>query len=288
MQDNKEKDFLALNLIIALLFLASNSVLCKLAFVNEGIDAFSFTAIRLLSGALILFLLIQFQNEEKTKQKGSLFLGFLLFVYAICFSYSYLLIDTGIGALILFGMVQITMIGYALFKRTVSLFKLLGALIAFIGLAVLLFPSKEYSISKEGFLLMALSGIAWGIYSILGKNIQSPLQSTSTNFFYSVLFIVIFSFFLQHPLHLNASSFWFAFISGAITSGIGYVLWYVVVKKIQTTTASIVQLSVPILSTIGGIFFLNEQLTFQLILATIIILSGIAISNIKRKEHETN
>ncbi len=288
MQVNKEKDFLALNLIIALLFLASNSVLCKLAFVNDGIDAFSFTAIRLLSGALILFILIQFQNEEKVKQKGSLFLGFLLFVYAICFSYSYLLIDTGIGALILFGMVQITMIGYALFKRTVSLFKLLGAVIAFIGLAVLLFPSKEYSISLEGFILMALSGIAWGVYSILGKNIQSPLQSTSTNFFYSVLFVVIFSFFLQHPLYLSSSSFWFAFTSGAITSGIGYVLWYVVVKKIQTTTASIVQLCVPILSTIGGILFLNEKLTFQLILATIIILSGIGISNIKRKENETN
>lgn len=287
MQDIKENDFLALNLLIALLFLASNSVLCKLAFVNNGIDAFSFTAIRLLSGAFMLFVLMQFTNEQKSKQKGSLFLGFLLFAYAICFSYSYLLIDTGIGALILFGTVQITMIGYALFKRTVSRFKLLGAMIAFIGLAVLLFPSKEYTISVEGFILMALSGIAWGVYSILGKNIQSPLQSTSTNFFYSVLFILIMSFFIQHPFVINSSSFWFAIISGAITSGIGYVIWYMVVKKIQTSTASIVQLSVPILSTIGGVLFLKEQLTFQLILATIIILSGIAISNIKRKDHET-
>lgn len=282
MQANNHSDsLLTLNLILALLFLASNSVLCKLAFVNEGIDAFSFTAIRLFSGALVLFVLVFLTTQSKIKQKGSLLLGFLLFVYAICFSYSYLLIDTGIGALILFGMVQITMIGYAMVKKMITPIKLVGALIAFLGLAVLLFPSKEFTVSLEGFFLMAIAGIAWGIYSILGKNIQNPLQTTSNNFFYSMFFIVLLSFFLNEKLHVSHSGFWFAFLSGGITSGIGYVLWYSVVQKIQTTTASIIQLSVPVVSTMGGILFLQEELTFQLILATIIILSGIAISSMK-------
>ncbi|PKN13939.1 MAG: EamA family transporter [Deltaproteobacteria bacterium HGW-Deltaproteobacteria-24] len=282
MQANNHSDsLLTLNLILALLFLASNSVLCKLAFVNEGIDAFSFTAIRLFSGALVLFILVFLTTQSKIKQKGSLLLGFLLFVYAICFSYSYLLIDTGIGALILFGMVQITMIGYAMVKKMITPIKLVGALIAFLGLAVLLFPSKEFTVSLEGFFLMAIAGIAWGIYSILGKNIQNPLQTTSNNFFYSMFFIVLLSFFLNEKLHVSHSGFWFAFLSGGITSGIGYVLWYSVVQKIQTTTASIIQLSVPVVSTMGGILFLQEELTFQLILATIIILSGIAISSMK-------
>lgn len=276
------KNILALNIIIALLFLASNSVFCKLAFLNNGMDAFSFTAIRLLSGALVLLILLRLQNQNKIASKGSLFLGFMLFVYAICFSYSYVLIDTGVGALILFGMVQITMISYALVKKTVTLFKLIGAFIAFMGLAILLFPSQDYSLSLEGFVLMAIAGVAWGIYSIIGKNIQNPLQTTASNFFYSVGFIAVFALFISHDIHLNPSGFGFAFLSGAITSGLGYVLWYSVVSKIETSTASIIQLLVPVLSALGGIIFLQEQLSFQLILATIIILSGIAISTLKK------
>jgi len=275
------KNVLALNLIIALLFLASNSVFCKLAFVNNGIDAFSFTAIRLLSGALVLFILIKLQHQTKTAPQGSLFLGFMLFIYAICFSYSYVLIDTGVGALILFGMVQITMISYALVKKTVTLFKLIGTFIAFIGLAILAVPSHDNPISVEGFLLMAMAGIAWGIYSIVGKNIQNPLQTTASNFFYSVVFIAVFAFFIPLEIHINPSGFWFAFLSGAVTSALGYVLWYSVVRKIETSTASIIQLLVPVLSAIGGVIFLQEQLSFQLILATITLLSGIAISTFK-------
>jgi drug/metabolite transporter (DMT)-like permease len=276
------KNILALNVIIALLFLASNSVFCKLAFLNNGMDAFSFTAIRLLSGALVLLILLRLQNQNKITSKGSLFLGFMLFVYAICFSYSYVLIDTGVGALILFGMVQLTMISYALVKKTVTLFKLIGALIAFIGLAILLFPSHDSPISLEGFVLMSIAGIAWGIYSIVGKNIQNPLQTTASNFFYSVGFIAVFALFIPHDIHINPSGFGFAFLSGAITSGLGYVLWYSVVSKIETSTASIIQLMVPVLSAVGGVIFLQEQLSFQLILATITILSGIAISTLKK------
>lgn len=279
------KNFLTLNVIISLLFLASNSVLCKLAFLNNGIDAFSFTAIRLLSATVTLFILINVTKEiQHKKKKGSFLLGLMLFLYAICFSYSYVLIDTGIGALILFGTVQITMMGYAIFKKDVTVFKLIGTLIALFGLVILLLPHDDYVISIQGFILMTIAGIAWGVYSILGKNSQNPLQITYTNFSYSVGFLILFSLFIPFDFHLSTSSFLFALLSGGLTSGIGYVLWYKVLKQIHTTTASIVQLSVPVLSTIGGIIFLKEQLTFQLILATIIILSGIAISTLKKSQ----
>ncbi|MFA7084389.1 MAG: EamA family transporter [Arcobacteraceae bacterium] len=276
------KKVLAFNLFISFIFLASNSVLCKLAFVNNGIDAFSFTAVRLFSGAVVLLFLLKLQNHHFIKQKGSAFLGFLLFIYAICFSYSYILIDTGIGALILFGMVQITMIGYTFFKKNITPIKFLGALIAFIGLIVLIFPTQSYKISFKGFLLMAIAGVAWGIYSILGKNVQNPMQTTTQNFIYAALFALLVAIFIQQDFHITVSSFGFAFLSGGVTSGLGYVLWYKVVTKIETSTASIIQLGIPLLSTVGGIIFLKESLTFQFILATIIILSGIAVSSFKK------
>lgn len=283
MENIQVKNFLTLNVIISLIFLASNSVLCKLAFLNNGIDPFSFTAIRLLSAAVTLFILIHVTQESQHKgENGSLILGLMLFLYAICFSYSYVLIDTGIGALILFGTVQITMMGYAIFKKDVTVYKFIGTLIALFGLVILLLPHNDYVISTQGFILMAIAGVAWGIYSILGKNSQNPLQVTYTNFSYSVGFLIVFSFFIPFDFYITSSSFLFALLSGGLTSGIGYVLWYKVIKQLHTTTASIVQLSVPVLSTIGGIIFLQEQLTFQLILATIIILSGIAISSLKK------
>lgn len=276
------KNLLALNVIISLVFLASNSVLCKLAF-HYGIDPFSFTAIRLISGAFVLLLSLNIiQKTQKKEDKGSFLLGLMLFIYAICFSYSYVSIDTGIGALILFGTVQMTMMGYAIYKKNVNAFKIIGALIALFGLVILLLPDEDYVLSIQGFVLMSIAGIAWGIYSIMGKNTENPLQITYKNFFYSVIFLILVSFFIPYNFQLTSAGFIFAILSGGLTSGLGYVLWYTVIKQIQTTTASIVQLSVPVLSTLGGIVFLNEQLTFQLILATIIILSGIAISSIKK------
>lgn len=283
MKTYSDKNILVFNLFISFIFLASNSVLCKLAFVNNGIDAFSFTAIRVLSGALVLFFLTRLQYTPFAKQKGSFLLGFLLFIYAICFSYSYTLIDTGVGALILFGMVQISMIGYAFFKKSLTLIKFFGASIAFIGLIILIFPTQDYEISFKGFILMAIAGVAWGVYSIIGKNVQNPMQTTTQNFLFASLFVIIMAFFIQEDFNITLSSFVFAAISGGVTSGLGYVLWYKVVTKIETMTASIIQLGIPLLSTAGGVIFLKEDMTFQLIFATIIILSGIAISSYKKR-----
>ncbi|RXJ60058.1 DMT family transporter [Candidatus Marinarcus aquaticus] len=269
--------------ILSLIFLAANSVLCKLAFKDTGIDPFSFTSIRLLSGAITLFILVQIFSNQTQKPKKNFLASLMLFVYAITFSYSYVLIDTGVGALILFGVVQVVMISYAFFtKQQLNRFKLIGACIAFLGLIYLLSPSQKSQISFEGALLMALSGVAWGVYSIVGKNIQSPLITTSQNFTWSLLFIILFSFISTLNITITTDAFIYALISGAITSGLGYVLWYMVVKKIETSTASILQLLVPVLATLGGVIFLQEQLTFHFITAAIIILSGITLSAVKK------
>lgn len=271
--------------LLSLIFLAANSVLCKLAFEDNGIDPFSFTSIRLLSGAITLFILVQIFSNETLKPKKNLFASFMLFVYAIAFSYSYVLIDTGVGALILFGVVQVVMISYAFFtKQQLNRFKIMGALIAFVGLIYLLAPSTQSQISFEGALLMALSGVAWGVYSIVGKQTQHALINTSSNFTWSLLFIILFSFISTLNITITTDAFIYALISGAITSGLGYVLWYMVVQKIETSTASILQLLVPVLATLGGVIFLQEQLTFHFITAAIIILSGITLSAVKKPQ----
>jgi drug/metabolite transporter (DMT)-like permease len=284
MQYNRLEKLLALNLVISFLFLASNSVLCKLAFVDNGIDPASFTAFRLIGGAAMLLALIAFQTPFKIKPTKTPLAGLMLFLYAIAFSYSYVHIDTGVGALILFGAVQMTMLGYAVFKKDVlSGSTLLGAVIAFIGLWILVFPTQNYAISLWGAFLMALAGIAWAVYCIIGKNICAPLHTTYSNFLYASILVLLFIFFNNDTYYFSSEAVGFALISGALTSGIGYVLWYYVVQKIQTSTASIIQLFIPVLSTIGGIVFLNEHLSFQLIIATITILSGIAISMRKKR-----
>lgn len=271
--------------LLSLIFLAANSVLCKLAFKDNGIDPFSFTSIRLLSGAVTLFILVQIFSNETLKPKKNFLASFMLFVYAIAFSYSYVLIDTGVGALILFGVVQVVMISYAFFtKQQLNRFKIMGVLIAFVGLIYLLAPSTQSQISFEGALLMALSGVAWGVYSIVGKQTQHALLNTSSNFTWSLLFIILFSFISTLNITITTDAFIYALISGAITSGLGYVLWYMVVQKIETSTASILQLLVPVLATLGGVIFLQEQLTFHFITAAIIILSGITLSAVKKPQ----
>jgi len=273
-----------INTILALVFLASNSILCKLAFQNNGISAFSFTSIRLASGALMLFILVKVLSNKKQKYNNNFLSGFMLFVYAISFSYAYLLLDTGVGALILFGTVQIVMICFAYYQNEhISIFKIIGCLISFGGLLYLLLPNDESTITFDGAFLMLISGIAWAIYSIVGKSTNNPLLITSSNFSISLIFIVIVSSFLFSNESIQTSSFIYAFLSGAITSGIGYILWYSVISKIETSTASIVQLCVPLIATFGGVLLLNEALTTHLIVSTIIILTGITLSIIQFK-----
>ncbi len=275
--------FILLN-ILTLIFLAANSILCRLALLDNNIDAYSFTFFRLFFAVITLILIMLFIKKQNItiKLKDNWLNAFMLFVYAATFSYSYLNMDAGVGTLILFAIVQLTMILSAIKnseKLTLKVF--LGLIIAFLGLIYLLYPKEEFSLSITHTILMIISGIAWAFYSILGKATTKPLEDTTTNFIKTLPFLAILYLF-TNDIFITKKGLFLAFLSGSITSAIGYVLWYIIIKKIKIVTASIIQLIIPIFAILLGVIFLNEQLTFTLILSTSIILLGIFISLYKK------
>ncbi|WP_108559119.1 DMT family transporter [Arcobacter caeni] len=267
-------------IFIALLFLATNSILCKMAISTQNIDAFSFTFFRILSGAVLLLCIYFFKNKNlKFSFKKNWLSSFMLFLYAICFSYSYINMFAGIGTLILFAVVQISMILIALFyKEKLTLNKLLGVLVAFCGLAYLLYPKEDFSISLFHTFLMVISGIAWAIYSVIGKSSTNALLNTTDNFFKATIFTIIFMIFFINEFKFDLYTSFLAVLSGSLTSGLGYLIWYEVLPKIKITTASILQLIVPILAIFLSVIILNEKFSFELGISTFIILFGIFLA----------
>ena len=269
---------------VALLFLSANSILARMAIVTQNIDAFTFTFLRIISGSILLFI-IYFDRKKRVdiSLKKNWISGFMLFLYAICFSYSYINMLAGIGTLILFAVVQLSMILIALFyKEKMSLNKIIGIFVAFIGLVYLLYPKEDFTISYFHTFLMVISGIAWGVYSVLGKSSTSAIFNTTDNFFKASIFTLIFMLMFISEVHLDLYTFCLAITSGAITSALGYLLWYEILPKIEIITASVLQLLVPIIAIFLSILFLDESLTFELIVSTILILVGIFIA-LKRK-----
>lgn len=268
----------------ALVAFAFNSILCRLALGGETIDAVSFTAVRLFSGAITLLIISVAVNAKNAQLKrGNWFSAFFLFAYAICFSFAYLQLTTATGALILFGSVQLTMISVALLKGERPHFlEWLGLLLAFGGLVYLVFPGLSappifYS------MLMVLAGIAWGFYTLRGKGSENPLADTAGNFLRSVPMILVLTIpFLKH-IQLSNQGIIFAVLSGAIASGVGYSIWYAVLKHHTATRAAILQLSVPAIAAIGGVIFLAENLSLRLILASSLILGGIGLATASKK-----
>jgi len=283
---NKETTKLLTLTLTALLFLALNSILCKAALVNDYIDAYSFTFFRLFFGALTLVLIYYYKNKIfSISFKKNWITSFMLFIYAICFSYAYISLDAGLGTLLLFGVVQITMLISSLFlKEKISLQKLFGMILAFAGLAYLLYPKESFELSYIHVLLMTLSGIAWAFYSILGKKSTDAVFNTMDNFVKASLIALVFYIFINlDNLHLSLNGILLAFISGSITSAIGYVIWYKVLPQMQIITASVIQLLVPIISIIFSVIFLSELFTFNLALSTIIISLGILLAIFSKK-----
>ena len=283
---NKETIKLLNFTILALLFLALNSILCKAALVNNYIDAYSFTFFRLFFGALTLVLIFYYKNKKFTiSLKKNWITSLMLFIYAICFSYSYISLDAGLGTLLLFGVVQITMLISSLFlKEKINLQKVFGLLIAFIGLVYLLYPKESFALSYIHILLMIFSGIAWAFYSILGKKSTDAISNTMDNFIKASFIAIIFYFLFNiNTLHSSLNGILLALLSGSLTSAIGYVIWYKVLPQMQIITASVIQLFVPIISIIFSVIFLNELFTFDLALSTIIISIGILLSIFSRK-----
>jgi drug/metabolite transporter (DMT)-like permease len=269
--------------IFALICFAANSLICRAALKTGAIDAGSFTFIRLFSGAIFLIFFLKFIKKVKLSGSIDKISVMALLGYAIFFSLSYIRIDAGIGAFLLFGSVQVTMIGWGLIKKTVlNSVEIIGLLIALIGLGLFSVPGKTAPALSSS-VLMIFAGISWGVYSIRGKSVQDPLKSTAKNFLLSVPFVIVFPLLTYKSIHITSEGVLLATLSGAITSGIGYTIWYSVVPKLGITRAAVVQLSVPVLALIAAIPLLGESPAQMTILAGLLILSGIVINLMGRK-----
>ena len=274
--------------LFALLAFAGNSILCRLALDHHQMDAGSFTAIRLFSGALCLFLLLTLGNKIRLTRSHfnsqSFKAGFYLFAYAACFSFAYIQLDTATGALVLFATVQLTMLAYQVVTlRSLSQNELFGMCIALFGFAYWMWPDESQP-AFTGIILMVLSGIAWGFYTLNGKNTKKPQQDTTTNFITSLPFTLILiplSIFYPNEGEIEFSGIMLAISSGAFTSGLGYWIWYSVLPNLKITLASVLQLTVPIIATLGGILWVNEWPELDFYIASVLILCGIYLVNRK-------
>ena len=266
-----------------MLAFAGNSILCRFALRDAAIDPASFTAIRLASGAMTLLLIVWLARRGAARRPGGSWQSaLLLFVYAISFSYAYITLSAGAGALILFGFVQGTMIATGLWRGDrPGTFEWIGWFLALIGLVWFVLPGVAAP-PVTGAGLMALAGIAWGLYSIRGKGESDALASTTSNFVMSLAFVVLLTGLAYSEISITSHGFLLAVASGAITSGVGYVVWYAALDYLSAMRAALVQLSVPVIATIGGMFFLSEPLSLRLITASALVLGGITLA-LRRK-----
>ncbi len=270
---------------LALFSLSSNPVLCRMAMVTNQIDAVSFTFFRILSGAIFL-LLIYFYKTKKfdLNLRNNYLAPFMLFLYAITFSFSYENMQAGIGTLILFAVVQLTMIFMAFkHKESLTLQKVFGIVLAFAGLAYLLYPKEDFSLSFFHSFLMIISGVAWAFYTLLGKKSTNAFSSTKDNFFKASLMALVFMIFYFNHLTFDSYTLFLAIFSGVVTSALGYIIWYMVLPKMDILTAGVLQLLSPVIAIILGILVLNEKLSIELFTSTFIILFGIFITLFKKK-----
>jgi len=262
--------------LLAVFAFAGNSILCRLALKSTEIDAATFTSIRLISGGVILWLLVR-RKKISGKSKGDPISALALFVYAASFSFAYLGLSSSMGALILFGVVQVTMISYGRWTgERLSKFQLAGVLVALGGLIGLLLPGLSAPPLLQSF-LMAISGISWGVYSLRGRNIGNPLHVTASNFLLTIPLTILLSLVTFQSISIDVRGVGYAVASGALTSGLGYAIWYKVLPALKATSAAVIQLSVPAIAALGGVLFLDELVTMRLLIATIAILGGVGL-----------
>lgn len=265
--------------IFTMVAFAANSVLCRLALGETAIDAASFTTLRLVCGAFTLLLIVAFSRGRSWRAaRVSWPAAGMLFGYAVAFSFAYISLTAGTGALILFGAVQVTMILAALFEgERPGVIEWLGLALAVGGLVYLVLPGLQAP-PLLGSALMAVAGVSWGLYSLHGRRAIDPLAETTANFIRAVPFALVVSTVALLHLHLTLRGIVVAALSGSVASGLGYVIWYVALRGLTSTRAAIVQLSVPVLAAIGGVVFLAETLTLRLVTAAILVLGGIGLA----------
>src|SRR5437867_4910193 len=295
---------------------ASNSLLCRAALKQTHIDAATFTFVRIFSGAVALCLFMKvrrritvnrtatplaagsktrvgfpspqsspkgrggsFSLREKVGMRGSgnWISALALFVYAAGFSFAYTSLSAGTGALLLFGAVQATMILWGLHKgERLDAIQIVGLVVAVTGLVILVFPGLSAPPLIDSILMLG-AGVAWGVYSLRGKGVQNPASVTAGNFIRAVPFSVVVWIFFLPWAHIDPAGVGYAIISGAIASGVGYVVWYSALPGLKAASAATVQLSVPVLAATGGILLLGESITLRYVLASVAVLGGIAL-----------
>lgn len=263
--------------VLALIAFAANSLLCRMALRDGAIDPISFTQIRLGSGALALMPIL-FARGWRIEPARDWRPALMLFVYAIGFSLAYLALSVGAGALILFGTVQLSMIGIGLIKGDrPGLLGWLGLALAFGGLVYLVAPGVTAP-PLWAAALMGLAGLAWGVYSVLGKTEPDPISATARNFLLTLPLVLALAAVQPTTRHLGGEGVALALASGMVTSGLGYVLWYLALRGLSHLAASVGQLSVPVLATLAGALVLGEPLTPRVLIATAVILGGIVVA----------
>lgn len=291
--------------VFSILAFAGNSVLCRMALVGDQIDPMSFSAIRLFSGAITLVLLIVFLNNASTQKvhwqlrpRHVLGAGSLL-SYAVLFSFAYIELSTGIGALLLFTSVQVCMLLWAIVSREqISAIKWFGSSLAIVGLVVLLAPDATSFTNDENTeqtalstqtawqysLMMIASGFAWGVYTINGRSSRNPLRDTTLNFCLSLPLAFVGWWLYQTNIMVNFEGFILACLSGAVTSAMGYAIWYAVLPKLSTPVAASAQLMAPLVAALAGAVLVQEAISLQFILAFVLVSTGILLTVLTFKQ----
>lgn len=271
--------------ILALFAFAGNSLLARLALTRTSIDPASFTGIRLISGAMVLFAIVKLRRGPH-QQGGSWPSAVALFVYAAAFSFAYVQLAAGTGALLLFGAVQATMITVGVVRgERLSVVQGGGLLLAYAGLVGLVLPGLAAPPLTSA-VLMLTAGAAWAVYSLRARGAGDPTAVTSGNFARAVQLTIVLSFLARDTRSLDLAGIWYALASGAITSGVGYAIWYAALRGLRATTAATVQLSVPVLTAAGGVLLLDEPLTLRVVLAAACILGGVALVVLTRARRQ--
>ncbi len=276
----------ALLVILAMVAFAANSLLCRMALKNTGIDAASFTTIRIISGAAVLWLIVCARGipDGLNGLMGSWLSALALFVYAAGFSCAYVKLPAAVGALILFGAVQTTMIGYGLWcGERMGGVQVAGLCAAFAGLISLLLPGLSAPPVASS-LVMVTAGVAWGIYSLRGKGSGDPMIATAGNFLRAVPFTALLYVITVADASLDGAGIWYAVVSGGLASGVGYAIWYAALPGLKATNAATIQLSVPVVAAVGGVIFLGETITLRLLLSSAGILGGVALVIMSKKQ----
>lgn len=267
---------------LAMIAFAANSVLCRLALGAGLIDAASFATLRTASGAIVLAVIVSLRSPRAGWKPDWRSVA-ALFLYMVCFSFAYLALSAGTGALVLFGAVQLTMFSFAL--RAGESFPPVawgGLALAVGGLVYLVSPGITAP-DPGGAVLMAVAGVAWGVYSLTGRSAQDVIAATARNFVWCVPLVLLTSLVFLADADVTAGGAFYALASGIVASALGYVIWYAALRGLTATRAATVQLSVPVIAAIGGVVLLSEAATLRLVVASVATLGGVAIVLLQRR-----